>query len=238
MTARLELDGVFVAYGPTEVVHGMTLRVDEGEMVALLGANGAGKTSTLRAISNIGVRVRGALRFEGQDLAGLAAPDIARLGVAHVPEGRGTFSDLTVDENLRIGAIQRRDKAGIEDDLRKVKDLFPKLAGRAAQVAGTLSGGEQQMLAIARALMMRPKLLLLDEPSFGIAPMVTKEIYSLLQVLRDKEGLTALLVEQNADLALSIANRAYILESGRVAIEGLSDQLRQNDAVKRSYLGY
>lgn len=238
MTARLELEEVVVSYGSTEVVHGMSLRVEEGEMVALLGANGAGKTSTLRAISNIGVRIRGSLRFEGRDLASVPAPDIARLGIAHVPEGRGTFSDLTVDENLRVGAIQRRDAAGVQDDIDRVKELFPKLASRSTQLAGTLSGGEQQMLAIARALMMRPKLLLLDEPSFGIAPMVTQEIYSLLQGLREKEGLTALLVEQNADLALSIANRAYILESGRVVMEGSSGELRENEAVKRSYLGY
>jgi branched-chain amino acid transport system ATP-binding protein len=238
MTHRLELSGLIVAYGRTRVVHGVDLYVDEGEMVALLGANGAGKTSTLRAISNQQVDAAGSIRFEGNELRGMAAPAVARLGIAHVPEGRGTFSDLSVLDNLRIGAIQRRDKAGIEQDIRKMQQLFPKLASRATQAAGTLSGGEQQMLAIARALMMRPKMLLLDEPSFGIAPRVTQEIYALLGELRRTEGLTALIVEQNAELALSLVDRAYVLESGRVATQGTPAELRGNEMMRQSYLGH
>jgi branched-chain amino acid transport system ATP-binding protein len=238
MTRRLELDDLAVAYGRTRVVHGISLHVDKGEMVALLGANGAGKTSTLRAISNQQVTAAGSIRFEGTDLHAMVAPAIAGLGIAHVPEGRGTFGDLTVLENLRVGAILRRDKAGVESDIRKMQDLFPKLASRAKQAAGTLSGGEQQMLAIARALMMRPKLLLLDEPSFGIAPRVTQEIYALLRELRRTEGLTALIVEQNAELALSLVDRAYVLESGRIAAQGTPAELLGNEIVRQSYLGH
>ena len=238
MTHRLALHDLVVSYGRTRVVHGIDLHVDEGEMVALLGANGAGKTSTLRAISHQQVSSVGSIQFEGTELRGMAAPPIAGLGIAHVPEGRGTFGDLTVLENLRIGAIRRRDKAGIEQDIRKMQQLFPKLASRATQAAGTLSGGEQQMLAIARALMMRPKMLLLDEPSFGIAPRVTQEIYALLGELRRSEGLTALIVEQNAELALSLVDRAYVLESGRVAALGTPADLRGNDIVRQSYLGH
>lgn len=238
MTHRLELRSLIVAYGRTRVVHGVDLHVDEGEMVALLGANGAGKTSTLRAISNQQVDTVGSVRFEGIELCGMAASSVARLGIAHVPEGRGTFGDLTVLENLRVGAIQRRDKAGIEQDIRRMQQLFPKLASRAAQAAGTLSGGEQQMLAIARALMMRPKMLLLDEPSFGIAPRVTQEIYALLGELRRTEGLTALIVEQNAELALSLVDRAYVLESGRVTVQGTPAELRRNELMRQSYLGH
>jgi len=219
-------------------VHGIDLHVDEGEMVALLGANGAGKTSTLRAISNQQVDTVGSIRFEGMELRDLAAPAIARLGIAHVPEGRGTFDDLSVLENLRIGAMSRRDTEGVERDVRKMQEHFPKLASRATQSAGTLSGGEQQMLAIARALMMRPKMLLLDEPSFGIAPKVTQEIYALLGELRKSDGLTALIVEQNAELALSLVDRAYVLESGRVAAQGTSAELRGNDLMRQSYLGH
>ena len=238
MTHRLELLGLVVAYGGTRVVHGIDLHVDEGEMVALLGANGAGKTSTLRAISHQQVDTMGSICFEGTELRGMLASAVARLGIAHVPEGRGTFGDLTVLDNLRIGAIQRRDKAGIEQDIRKMQELFPKLASRATQAAGTLSGGEQQMLAIARALMMRPKMLLLDEPSFGIAPRVTQEIYALLGELRKTEGLTALIVEQNAELALSLVDRAYVLESGRVATQGTPAELRGNEMMRQSYLGH
>jgi branched-chain amino acid transport system ATP-binding protein len=219
------------------VVHGISLHVGKGEMVALLGANGAGKTTTLRAISNQGIKRQGRIAFDGADLLGRSAPDIARLGIAHVPEGRGTFADLTVLDNLRIGAIGRKDKAGIEQDIAAMQALFPKLAARTNQVAGALSGGEQQMLAIARALMMRPKLLLLDEPSFGIAPKVTHEIYELLGELRRKDGLTALIVEQNAEIALSLVDRAYVLESGAITLEGSSEQLRRNESIRHSYLG-
>ena len=237
MNHLLHLSDLSVAYGRTTVVHGISLHVDKGEMVALLGANGAGKTTTLRAISNQGVKRQGQVVFDGIDMAGLGAPDIARLGIAHVPEGRGTFSDLTVIDNLRIGAIGRKDKAGVEQDIGTMHKLFPKLASRTNQVAGELSGGEQQMLAIARALMMRPKLLLLDEPSFGIAPKVTHEIYELLGELRRKDGLTALIVEQNAELALSLVDRAYVLESGAITLQGSAEQLRSDESIRHSYLG-
>ena len=237
MTHMLQLGDLTVAYGRTPVVHGISLHVDQGEMVALLGANGAGKTTTLRAISNQGVKRQGRVVFDGVDLLGLGAPDIARLGIAHVPEGRGTFSDLSVLDNLRIGAIGRKDKGAVEHDLAAMHALFPKLSARTHQMAGALSGGEQQMLAIARALMMRPKLLLLDEPSFGIAPKVTQEIYELLGELRREDGLTALIVEQNAELALSLVDRAYVLESGAITLEGSSEQLRSEESIRHSYLG-
>lgn len=238
MTQRLEIRNLAVAYGRTAVVHGIDLHVQAGEMVALLGANGAGKTSILRAISHQQVTATGMLRFEGQDIIGMPAPAIAELGIAHVPEGRGTFADLTVLENLRVGAIRRRDKDGIEQDIARMQTLFPKLASRAKQTAGTLSGGEQQMLAIARALMMRPRMLLLDEPSFGIAPRVTQEIYELLRELRASEHLTALIVEQNANIALDLVDRAYVLESGRITAQGTAAALREDDTVRRSYLGH
>lgn len=238
MTHRLELRELGVAYGRTAVVHGIDLHVDAGEMVALLGANGAGKTSILRAISHQQVTTTGTLRFEGENIVRMSGSSIAALGIAHVPEGRGTFADLTVLENLRVGAIRRLDKDGIEQDIAKMQALFPKLASRAKQTAGTLSGGEQQMLAIARALMMRPKMLLLDEPSFGIAPRVTQEIYELLRELRDRERLTALIVEQNAHIALDLVDRAYVLESGRITAQGMAAALREDDTVRQSYLGH
>lgn len=238
MTHRLDIRNLVVAYGRTTVVHGIDLHVDAGEMVALLGANGAGKTSILRAISHQQVTAKGMLRFEGEDIIDFPAPSIAGLGIAHVPEGRGTFADLSVLENLRVGAIRRRDKDGIEQDIARMQTLFPKLASRAKQTAGTLSGGEQQMLAIARALMMRPKMLLLDEPSFGIAPRVTQEIYELLRELREREHLTALIVEQNANIALDLVDRAYVLESGRITAQGTSEKLREDDTVRQSYLGH
>jgi len=238
VTHRLDIRELTVSYGRTAVVHGVSLHVDAGEMVALLGANGAGKTSILRAISQQQVVVDGFVQFESADLSGLAASAIARLGIAHVPEGRGTFSDLTVMDNLRVGAIRRRDVDGVKEDLERVTVLFPKLASRSKQLAGTLSGGEQQMLAIARALMMRPKMLLLDEPSFGVAPLVTQEIYELLRELRDRQQLTALIVEQNANVALRLVDRAYVLESGRITAQGAAAALREDDAVRQSYLGH
>jgi branched-chain amino acid transport system ATP-binding protein len=237
MTQRLTLSNLHVAYGRTAAVHGISLHVNAGEMVALLGANGAGKTTTLRAISHQIVKRTGTLQFDGVDLLALRAPDIARLGIAHVPEGRGTFSDLTVMENLKVGAIGRKDKDGIAQDIETMHALFPKLAARTRQAAGSLSGGEQQMLAIARALMMRPKMLLLDEPSFGIAPKITQEIYELLGELRCKQGMTALIVEQNAELALSLVDRAYVLESGTVTLEGSAEELRNTPSIRDSYLG-
>ncbi len=237
MTHMLHLENLTIAYGRTLVVHGISMHVGRVEMVALLGANGAGKTTTLRAISNLGVKRQGRVYFNGVDLHGLEAPEIARLGIAHVPEGRGTFSDLTVLDNLRIGAIGRKDKGEVEHDIAAMHTLFPKLCARTHQMAGALSGGEQQMLAIARALMMRPSMLLLDEPSFGIAPKVTHEIYELLGELRRKDGLTALIVEQNAELALSLVDRAYVLENGAITLEGSSEQLRSEESIRHSYLG-
>ena len=234
---RLELRALNVRYGATGVVHGLDLSVQPGEIVALLGANGAGKTSTLRAISRQGVRSTGSIVFDGVDISHLGAAAAARAGIAHVPEGRGTFGELTVAENLRVGALSRRDRQAVQRDMADLLELFPRLAERAAQPAGTLSGGEQQMLAIARALMSRPALLLLDEPSFGIAPRITQEIYQFLHRLR-RDGTTALVVEQNAELALGLADRAYVLECGRVAAEGPPAALRQDEGIRRSYLGH
>jgi branched-chain amino acid transport system ATP-binding protein len=237
VTQRLEIRGLAVAYGRTAVVHGIDLHVQAGEMVALLGANGAGKTSILRAISHQQVTARGTLRFEGQDIIDMPAPAIAALGIAHVPEGRGTFSDLTVLENLRVGAIHRRDKDGIEQDIARMQTLFPKLASRAKQTAGTLSGGEQQMLAIGRAMMLRPRLLLLDEPSFGLAPMIARDVFDILRALNREQGVTMLVVEQNAALALALARDAYLMEAGRIVRSGPADRIRESEDVRRIYLG-
>jgi branched-chain amino acid transport system ATP-binding protein len=230
----LELEDVEARYGPVKALDGVTIGVDEGEVVAVLGANGAGKTTTLRAVSGT-VRRAGRIELAGRPLP--AAPEaVARLGVAHVPEGRGTFAELTVEENLRLGAFTRR--GSLETDFARVFALFPVLEERRAQQAGTLSGGEQQQLALARALMQRPRLLLLDEPSLGLAPLVVAELFGIVRKLNAEEGLAVLLVEQNARVALDIAARAYVLEVGRVAVEGVSDELRANEDVRRSYLGY
>jgi branched-chain amino acid transport system ATP-binding protein len=233
----LALEGVEARYGPVKALHGVSLTVAEGEIVAVLGANGAGKTTTLRAISGT-VRRSGAIRFAGRSIAGRSPEALARLGIAHVPEGRGTLSELTVGENLRLGAYPRRDRAAIREDERRVLAHFPWLADRRNQRAGTLSGGEQQMLALARALMLRPRLVLLDEPSLGLAPRVVAEIFRIVGELNERDGLTVLVVEQNAILALEAASRAYVLEVGRVALEGGSETLRRNESVRRSYLGY
>jgi len=231
----LELDSVEARYGPVQALHGISLTVGDGEVVAVLGANGAGKTTTLRAISGT-VSRSGAIELEGKQLR--AGPEAAaRAGIAHVPEGRGTFVDLTVNENLRLGAYTRRDR-GVKADIERVADYFPWLAERGDQRAGTLSGGEQQMLALARALMSRPRLLLLDEPSLGLAPMVVREFFRVVRELNEKEGLTVLVVEQDARIALSISRRAYVLEVGRVVLAGTSDELRGDESVRRSYLGY
>jgi branched-chain amino acid transport system ATP-binding protein len=231
----LELRDVEARYGPVKALHGVSLDVEEGQIVAVLGANGAGKTTTLRAISHT-VRRSGEIRFASRSLARRSPESIVRMGIAHVPEGRGTFAELTVDENLRLGAYTRR--GGIQDELRRVRALFPWLERRARQHAGTLSGGEQQMLAIARAIMARPRLLLLDEPSLGLAPLVVSDIFRVVQELNEQDGTTILVVEQNASIALQAAGRAYVLEVGRVAVSGSTDELRQNDSVRRSYLGY
>jgi branched-chain amino acid transport system ATP-binding protein len=231
----LVLRDVDARYGPVQALRGVALTVDEGEIVVILGANGAGKTTTLRAISGT-VRRSGTLEFAGKSLARRGPEDTARLGVAHVPEGRGTFVELTVWENLRLGAHIRR--GPLQDDFRRVSEYFPWLEGRRAQQAGTLSGGEQQMLALARALMQRPRLLLLDEPSLGLAPLVAAEIFRIVRELNEREGTSVLLVEQNARTSLATASRAYVLEVGRVAFEGTSEELSSRDTIRRSYLGY
>jgi branched-chain amino acid transport system ATP-binding protein len=236
MSALLELERVEARYGPVKALDGVTLAVGEGEVVAVLGANGAGKTTTLRAVSGT-VRRAGSIRFAGRRAA--RSPEgVARAGIAHVPEGRGTFAELSVAENLRLGSYVRRDRAGVRADEERVLGYFPFLADRAGQQAGTLSGGEQQMLALARALMLRPRLLMLDEPSLGLAPLVVRELFAIVAKLNAEEGLAVLVVEQNASVALAAAHRAYVLEVGRVAVEGTSEELARDESVRRSYLGY
>ena len=235
MRTLLELDAVAARYGPVQALRDVSLVVREGEVVAVLGANGAGKTTTLRAISGT-VDRSGAIELDGKQLKG--GPErAARAGIAHVPEGRGTFVDLTVTENLKLGAYARRDRT-VKDDIARVATYFPWMADRGGQRAGTLSGGEQQMLALGRALMSRPRLLLLDEPSLGLAPMVVREFFRIVRDLNEKEGLTVLVVEQDARIALDASARAYVLEVGRVALTGSSAELRGNESVRRSYLGY
>lgn len=224
-------------YGPLQVVHGVDMDVAAGGITALLGANGAGKTTILRALSAM-VRREGEVIFAGQDLKGQATEDVARLGIAHVPDGRGTFGALTVAENLRLGAYTRRDRAKVATDLEIIFSYFPRLRERYQQQAGTLSGGEQQMLAISRALMLRPRLLLLDEPSFGLAPIIVKDIFKILRAINREQGVAMLLVEQNANLALDLADHAYLIETGRVVLGGPAQSIRADDAVRRAYLGY
>jgi branched-chain amino acid transport system ATP-binding protein len=234
--ALLELNDVVAGYGPTTVLHGVSLSVDEGGIVALLGANGAGKTTTLRAISST-VRKTGRVIFDGHDVSGRPPESIARLGIAHVPEGRGTLGQLTVWENLQMGAYIRRGGAA-KADYDRVSEYFAWIPERRRQVAATLSGGEQQMLAIARALMMRPRLLLLDEPSLGLAPIIVQEIFRIVRSINEQDKVTVLVVEQNASIALQASAHAYVLEVGRVAVSGTSAELQKNEAVRRSYLGY
>jgi branched-chain amino acid transport system ATP-binding protein len=224
-------------YGNTRVLHGIDFALEPGGITTILGANGAGKTTALRAICGM-VRTEGAIQFEGERIDGRKTEDVARRGIAHVPDGRGTIMQLTVEENLKLGAHTRKDKKGIAEDTDLVFAYFPRLKERARQQAGTLSGGEQQMLAISRALMMRPKLLLLDEPSFGLAPLVVQEIFSIMRSINKKQGVSMLLVEQNASLALDLADHAYLLETGRVVVSGTSRDIQQNPSVRRSYLGY
>ncbi|MBD0329553.1 MAG: ABC transporter ATP-binding protein [Thermoleophilia bacterium] len=233
----LELDGVQARYGPIQALHGVSLTVDEGEVVALLGANGAGKTTTLRAVSGT-VATSGRIAFAGRALNGAGPESVARRGIAHVPEGRGILGELTVRENLRLGAYVRRGRREVERDLERVTEHFPWLRDRRDQDAATLSGGEQQMLALARALVSRPRLLMLDEPSLGLAPLVVQELFRIVGELNREEGLSVLVVEQNANIALQSSSRAYVLEVGRVAVEGESTELRAHEGVRRSYLGY
>jgi branched-chain amino acid transport system ATP-binding protein len=232
----LELTDVHARYGQVRAVHGVSLTVDEGEIVALLGANGAGKTTILRAISGV-VATDGTIVFDGRSLP-RKAEGTARRGITHVPEGRGILGELTVWENLKMGAYLRRDRKAVARDLDEVTSELPWLRGRRDQQAGTLSGGEQQMLALARARMSKPRLLLLDEPSLGLAPLIVEQFFTLVRRLNEEEGLTLLIVEQNANAALDLSNRAYLLEVGRVVLEGASAELREHEGVRKSYLGY
>jgi branched-chain amino acid transport system ATP-binding protein len=236
MPALLEAKGLHAAYGETKVLHGIDFSVEDGGVTALLGANGAGKTTTLRAICGM-VRTRGDIIFGGQTIAGMATEDVVRRGVAHVPDGRGTFMELTVEENMRLGSITRKDRE-IEADFERMFGYFPRLKERFRQQAGTLSGGEQQMLAITRALLLRPRLLLLDEPSFGLAPLIVKEIFNIMRRIRDEEKVSILLVEQNASLALAFAEDAYLLETGRIVVSGKAADISKDESIRRSYLGY
>jgi branched-chain amino acid transport system ATP-binding protein len=232
----LELDNATLKYGRIEALHGISLTVEEGEIVALIGANGAGKTSTMRAISGLNPLAEGSLKFNGEDITKLRADLRVPLGICQSPEGRGVFPGMTVRENLDMGAYTRRDNAGIAADLERVYGLFPRLKERAKQASGTLSGGEQQMLAVGRALMSRPKLLLLDEPSMGLAPMIIQQIFDIITEI-NQQGTTVLLVEQNAQQALSRAHRGYVLETGRIVKEGTGESLLTDPAVKEAYLG-
>ncbi len=233
----LDVRGLHAQYGPTQVLHGLDFSVDEGGITTILGANGAGKTTTLRAVCAM-VKTQGEVHFDGQRIDGRATESIVRLGVAHVPDGRGTFVNLSVEENLRLGAYTRRDKVQVATDFERMYGYFPRLKERRKQQAGTLSGGEQQMLAVSRALMLRPRLLLLDEPSFGLAPLIVQELFGILGEINQVEGMSMLLVEQNAALALKLAQNAYLLETGRVVISGSAEAIRSNEAIRRSYLGY
>jgi branched-chain amino acid transport system ATP-binding protein len=237
MATLLDVADLSAFYGHTKVLHGISFTLEEGGITTILGANGAGKTTTLRAISGM-VRKTGRITLAGQPIDGLATEGVARRGVAHVPEGRGTFSRLTTEENLRLGAATRRDTAGVEADMERMFGYFPVLRERREQQAGTLSGGEQQMLAIARALMLRPRLMLLDEPSFGLAPLIVREMFAILRRINAEEQVSMLLVEQNAALALDLADTAYLLETGRVALTGPAKDIAADEQVRRSYLGY
>jgi branched-chain amino acid transport system ATP-binding protein len=235
--ALLEVCDLCAGYSAADVLRGVNFTVEQGGITAILGANGAGKTTLLRAVSGM-LRRRGSIRFDGRPIENLATEDIARLGIAHVPDGRGTFLDLSTEENLRIGAYTRRDRAEVARDLQRVFTYFPRLQERRHQQAGTLSGGEQQMLAVSRALMLRPRLLLLDEPSFGLAPLVVQDIFGIMRGINAEQGVSVLLVEQNAGLALDLADHAYVLETGQVVMSGTTEAVRSDEAVRRAYLGY
>ena len=237
MTALLEVRGLRAGYGAIQVLHGLDFAIEEGGVTTLLGANGAGKTTTLRALCGM-IRTAGEVLFDGQRIDGRATEDIVRLGVAHVPEGRGTFVRLTVEENLQLGAMTRSDRRGIAGDIDRVYDYFPMLRRRRLQQAGTLSGGEQQMLAVGRALMLRPRLMLLDEPSFGLAPLVVREVFGILETINREAKVSMLLVEQNAELALGLADEAYLIETGTIVMSGPAREIRQDESVRRAYLGY
>jgi branched-chain amino acid transport system ATP-binding protein len=238
MTATLlEAKRMDAYYGPVQVLYGIDIEVLSGGITTLLGANGAGKTTTLRSLTGM-TDTKGEISFDGRSIAGRATEDIVRLGIAHVPQGRGTFVRETVEENLQIGAMTRRGGAQIAADMERVYGYFPRLKERRRQQAGTLSGGEQQMLAVGRAMMLRPKLMLLDEPSFGLAPLLVQELFGILRMLNRDEGVSMLIVEQNAALALDLADHAYLMETGKLVMSGPSRELRDNETIRRSYLGY
>jgi branched-chain amino acid transport system ATP-binding protein len=233
----LQVRGLRAQYGQTKVLHGMDFEVKAGGITTILGANGAGKTTTLRAVCGM-VQTQGEITLAGERIDGKATENIVRLGVAHVPDGRGTFLNFSVEENLRVGAYTRKDKAEVALDFERMYTYFPRLKERRKQQAGTLSGGEQQMLAVSRALMLRPRLLLLDEPSFGLAPLVVQELFEIFKAINQSDRISMLLVEQNASLALKLADHAYLLETGKVVISGTSESIRNDESVRRSYLGY
>ena len=236
-TRHLEVADLHAAYGTTRVLHGISFSLEEGSITALLGANGAGKTTTLRALCGM-VDTQGQVSYAGSRIDGKSTEDIVRLGIAHAPDGRGTFVNLSTEENIRLGAYVRKDRKAVEDDFERIYTYFPRLKERRHQQAGTLSGGEQQMLAVSRALMLRPRLLLLDEPSFGLAPLIVREIFGIMRTINQTEKVSILLVEQNAAMALDLADRAYVIETGRVVLSGTSSEIKQDEAVRRSYLGY
>ncbi|MGE0849329.1 MAG: ABC transporter ATP-binding protein [Hyphomicrobiaceae bacterium] len=237
MGVLLEVEGLEAYYGQTQALHGVSFSLEQGGITTLLGANGAGKTTTLRAICNM-VRTQGTIKLDGKPIAGLATEEVVRRGVGHVPEGRGTFVNLSVDENLRAAAYTRSDKAAIQRDREMVYEYFPILKQRLAQQAGTLSGGEQQMLAISRALMLAPRLMLFDEPSFGLAPLIVQEIFRIMRRINTEAKVSMLLVEQNAALALELADHAYVLETGRVVMSGKASEVKSDESIRKSYLGY
>ena len=235
--AILQVRGLHAFYGSTHVLHGIDFEVRQGGITTILGANGAGKTTTLRAMCGM-VKTQGEILLGGERIDGKATENIVRMGVAHVPDGRGTFLNFTVEENLRMGAYTRRDREQVQADYERIYDYFPRLRERRRQQAGTLSGGEQQMLAVSRALMLKPRLLLLDEPSFGLAPLIVQELFEIFRAINHADGISMLLVEQNAALALRLADHAYLLETGRVVISGTAESIRNDESVRRSYLGY
>ncbi len=237
MSAHLSVRDLRAFYGQTQALHGLDLDLEPGGITALLGANGAGKTTVLRAICGM-IRSEGEIRLDGKPIGGFAVEDVVRLGVAHVPEGRGTFVRLTVEENLELGAMIRTRRAEIERDIERVYEHFPRLKERRHQQAGTLSGGEQQMLAVGRALMLRPKVMLLDEPSFGLAPLVVAEVFEILKAVNKSDRVSVLLVEQNASLALALADRAYLIETGRIVMSGTTAEIGADENIRRAYLGY
>ena len=237
MSTMLTIKDLRAYYGQIQALHGLEFSLNEGSVTTLLGANGAGKTTTLRAICNM-IRSTGNIEFDGKSLSGVSTENVVRLGIAHVPQGRGTFTNMTVEENLQLGAISRRDVKNIPDDIERMYAHFPVLKQRHTQQAGTLSGGEQQMLAVARALMLRPRLMLLDEPSFGLAPLIVRDLFGILGKINREEKVTILVVEQNAQLALEIAQQAYVIETGRIVMSGSAKDIANNEDIRKSYLGY